>query len=66
MFGSIVCVSAIGIVLSVGRNVEQLEGKAPIETGVAPVDTTPVSVAAVAASGALTNSFQNQNPRANG
>ena len=65
--------AAIGIVLSVGRNVEQLEGKAPIETGVAAGDGTPsdgTSAGVVGAAGAgpaNRESFSsNQNPRANG
>eukprot|EP01041_Mallomonas_annulata_P030110 gene30110-52202_t len=38
--------AAIGIVLSVARNVEQLEGKAPLETGVNPVEAAPAAATA--------------------
>ena len=51
--------AAIGIVLSVARNVEQLEGKAPLETGVNPVAAADVNAAGV---GNLSSAAATANP----
>jgi cell division protein FtsW len=52
--------AAIGIVLSVARNVEQTEGKAPLETGVAAADVDAAGLGNLASAAATTNPFTSQ------